>query len=264
MRNEFFIDESGTLVPLSAAERDPFSTYEQCLAFFIEQMGFVHLLRTNRSTTITFDKTSVSLGSLIGATYWVGDVDLQKASFKHPAESTISLQQTIGDCIAYLSAHIERVGKSGRFKSAPVPLAISPFSNRYQAAAEICAEVSVQRRDQLLHLLFQGLYMLTETDPMHGKPRIVSMGAGHLQFDAEFVSKSKGRTLCDIHDKDFGIWLAQEYATARDSGEARCDDVSALVDWQSRGKSRHMYSRLLMPVFQTGGRSLLLTATHLN
>jgi hypothetical protein len=263
MRGQWFVDDTGTLMPVSSVERDPFLTNEQFLDFFIIQMGSVHI-STNNQTIITFDKHSVSLAALLGTVDWIFETSLQRATFRHPGENAVLLKLSKAACIEHLTTLAGQIASSSRFTTSTTPLTISPFSSRYMAAKEICAEVCEQRRDQLLHLLFQGLFLLTETEPISGAPIVVTMGAGHRRFDSEFVDTSKGRALCDIHDKEFGVWLAKEYGSVRDSGEARADDVSALVDWRSHGKYRHRYSRLLMPVHQNSGRQLLLTATHLN
>src|SRR5690606_12999560 len=62
-------------------------------------------------------------------------------------------------------------------------------------------------------------------------------------------------------DRTYGRWVAETYAEAIAADQPQVQDIDAIVRWPHAGRTRLRYRRLLLPLKDSDGGRLLLSAS---
>ncbi len=266
------IDDQGTLWPAHSADlsvavgrdrpREPLARH------VVKSKGFIHLEGHGAAVEIEFHLDSVSPLALIGLLYWLHDnpdctVILRAIDRQRPPQLFRDRHQIVSE----LGRMLQGVGARPRqpvprFASTALAIERSPFASRWSAARAVmqlgAREITT---GEMLGHLFDGLFVISEFDAGIGEFRIRQMGPAHGRFDASFCAAARGKTFADVHDHEFGRWVADAHNRIRDTTEPVVERVDAAVLLPHRPRERFVYTRLMLPVRSPAGAQWIVSAS---
>ena len=266
------IDDQGKLWPAHSAglsnavgcdhRRGPLARH------VVKANGFIHLERHGPAVGIEFHLDSVSPLALIGLLYWLHDnpdctVILKAIDRQRPPQLFRDRNQIVSELGRMLQGAPARPRRTAaRFASTRVAIEQSPFASRWSAARAIM-ELGAREitTGEMLGHLFDGMFVVSEFDAGIGEFRIRQMGPAHGRFDASFCAAARGKTFADVHDHEFGRWVADAQNRIRDTTEPLAERVDAAVLLPHRPRERFVYTRLMLPVRTPAGVQLIVSAS---
>ena len=122
------------------------------------------------------------------------------------------------------------------------------------AAWKLPCEVAswIVQMSAVLDRQFASRWFLNDVRRCDGHVTIFGRGSGFPPFDPVFTRKVEGAGLEQVGDPDYRAWVASSLADVAATGEARFDDVDAIVGWPRLGDIRTRYWRLMTPILDLG------------
>jgi hypothetical protein len=268
MRGTWIIDDRGQVW----SETDPAFKRMLCTErsgaaltnFLLSQMGFVAVREHDKRTEILFDPACVSSIALTEYFYWSADRVFRATSCVDVGNAAVSAAFFKPlDLYNHLGRVIEMRTPRPDFTQDMIDLNRSSFRERWRAAVEVCAtDIAPMLKLNIIEDMFSGHVVLAERG---SDGDYVFANACHRfhGYDSSLWSTLQGRSFRQAEDKLFGDWTANYYRGIDGRDAPIAESVSALIAFQSRGRQRYYYDRLIIPmVTRSGADALLIAVNH--
>lgn len=218
--------------------------------FLLLNAGFARAVQHARVTIIEFAYETVSPNALGGLLYLLDDIAAGAVSFIQPGDKqTTRIFRPREEWLNYICSLIDLRRQAASYVSRSVPVALSPFFQRSDAAQQIVKSISdLSTRNLILDKLFGGMFTLVKIDANSGRPIISAVGSRIYAYDPTFMAAASGRWVGEIYDVDYGHWLSAHYGKVSEAGTPMADDIDATIKWSHQIPKLHRYSRFTIPI----------------
>jgi hypothetical protein len=134
---------------------------------------------------------------------------------------------------------------------------------RFKAEA---ATLTARRLDQeqygrILDPLFHGRWTVFDVATDTSAVEVAASGVGYPCLDPAFMQSEGRRRFETLTDQGYRAWLTAGYLEVARSGRPRFENVDAIVAWPRIGDLRTRYWRIVVPLYSTPERCLILSAS---
>lgn len=155
--------------------------------------------------------------------------------------------------------------KQGDFLARPT-IANSPTTGRafaeiLQAWPKLAQPNGQHRLIELLKGAFNDRYVVVKQEANLGGLIFQEFGSGLFDKYETWRTCAVGAPVEEQPDRSYGRWIAESYLAALTAGEPQVQDIDAIVRWPHAGRTRLRYRRLLLPLTETDGTRMLLSAS---
>ena len=267
VQKKFVIDDSGVVWgaddPKLAKNLHSRLSGHALSRFLTRNLGFVTVATTAGALVIGFNLRAVSPNAIIGAIFFMNDRQPSRVRvtlFDQP--NIVPMTHNLFSAGPYLAAVAEQRINRDKIISQKVTVQSGPFADKWKLALQLCSlPLETQHRDTLLDELFGGFFALTVFDKVSGDYRIASIGSSTKAADETFASRCIGRTFREASDPVYGSAVADQLKQIQVRPLPQVTRVEAIVNWPSRKRAFHRYSRLALPLLDSSDGHRLLIAT---
>ncbi len=231
--------------------------------YCVAKLGYIVIeVKASRATFINFCEDIVAPVALVSVMQWMHDQPDSRFVFnqgginKKPflVPSLAHARKRLGDLI-------QAATPAFGFETVELAADASPFRKVWRVAQDIhlADDMPMSLKVRLLDKLFEGRFTLSERDSATGDFNITAVGTAILQY--QFADCDRYSTFRDMHDRDYGEWIADDLMRLRAGEKPIFQLVSAPLKFPDRpNRELHRYSRLLFAP-NIDGRQRLLTAS---
>lgn len=264
--SRYIVDERGAFWTLGDDFKRHIGTVRSdadLASYCVTKLGYIVIdVKASRAIFVNFCEDIVAPVALISVMQWMHDqpdgrfVFNQGGINKKPllVPSLAHARRRLGDLIQAASPAYE-------FETVELAADASPFRKVWRVAQEIhlADDMPTAMKVRLFDKLFDGRFTLSERDDSTGDFNITAVGTSILHD--QFVDCDRYSTFRDMHDREYGEWIANGLMQLRAGGQPIFQLVTAPLKFPDRPiRELHRYSRLLFaPNVQ--GRQRLLTAS---
>lgn len=263
--SRYIIDERGTFWSFG----DEFKRYigtrrsdADLTAYCVEKLGYIFVeKRSNDVVFANFVDRIAGPVALISLLQWLHEQPANRFVFNQGGVNAApNLIPSLEHARKRLSDLAERAVPSATFEVTNIPAEASPFGKVWQVAQEIhTSDMPEPMRLKLLDKLFDGRFTLSERNDATGDFNIKALGSAIRSH--QFPDASGYKTFRDMHDREYGRWIADGLKQLSPIERPLFQLVSAPLKFVDRPQRVwHRYSRLLFAP-EVEGRQRLLTAS---
>lgn len=263
--DRYIIDERGTFRVLG----DDFRKFigskrsdEDLASYCVDKLGYIVVeCRANNIVFASFSERVVGPIALISLMQWLHERPTARFVFNQGGINTApNLVPSLRHARQRLSELVQASAPMSSFEVTNLAPEASPFAKVWQVAQEIhTAEMPERMRVRLLDKLFEGRFTLSERDDANGDFTIKAVGSALLPH--QFTEQDRYTTFRDMHDREYGKWIADGLKQLAPVDQPIFQLVSAPLKFpELENRVLHRYSRLLFAP-RIGGTQRLLTAS---
>lgn len=260
--NRYIIDERGTFWVLG----DEFRRYigsnrtdADLIAYCVNKLGYILVdVRSRNAIFASFLEGTAGPVALVSLMQWLHERPIGRFVFNQGGiDVAPNLIPSIEHARRRLSDLAQSATPSASFEVTNIPMEASPFGKVWQVAQEIhTADLPEAMRLRLLDRLFDGRFTLSERQDATSDFNITAIGSAIVPY--QFADSDRHATFRDMHDREYGKWIADGLIQLCPADEPIFQLVSAPLKFVDRpNRVWHRYSRLLFAPTIDGTQRLL-------
>jgi hypothetical protein len=240
--------------------------------YAIRNLGFVGVQANRGRLHIRLRPSHVSPVAFAGLMYWLADkqperVMLSKLEAGAWAHELLGSSAAAAPRLARIvnDAQCKRRGDLlARARDIETLAAEHPLKQLHAARADL--QDALERNDiggllDLVSAHVGGRHSMSRADPALKRIVITSIGDGFASEARYWLGRVVGHRMDDIPDAAYGRWCAEVYGEAIRLATAQLHDLDVIVEWPGEGRKRYRTTRLLLPLRETSGHHVVLSAT---
>jgi hypothetical protein len=232
---------------------------ENLARYCVNKLGYV-LADTKPSGTVfvSFSEDIVGPVALVALLQWLHDQPMGRFVFYQGGLNERPwLIPSLHEARKHIGALLAASTPNHAFEITELAATASPFRKTWQVAEEIhVADIPEALKLRLLDKLFDGRFTLSRRHSETGDFTISAVGSAILDY--QFADRDRYTTFRDMHDRDYGQWIADGLKRLSTNESSRFQLVTAPLKFLAQpNRVLHRYSRLLQAPNINGSQRLL-------